>query len=158
MSYVFKSKEPLIIDSIPKELTLDSIKSYDKKYKQFNDEIILHDYAHLFINQFQENFLREYELINSNEIRNFIFKNDDLIELFHEINFLIKKYFNDYPCSLEFVQDPEFNSLNQLVIYVHGEESSFDEDWGILKQLNKEIRMLNISNKDVKSLVSVDLW
>ena len=155
MSYVFKNKETPLIESMQKGLTLDSIISYDNNFPK---EILLENYASLFIYQFKENILKEYSLINEDKIRNFIFRNDDLIELFQDINLLIKEYFNDYSCSLEFVQDPEFNSLNQLVIYIHGVESSFDDDWESLKQLKKDSRLLNISNRDVKSLVSVDLW
>lgn len=123
-----------------------------------NDFHIIANYLNSFTDQFKFNFLEEYVLLNRYEVKKFILLNDDLIELFQEINILRNKYFNSYPCSLEFVQDPEFTSLDQLVIYIHGAESSFDEDWETLKLLNKDIRMLNISNNSIKNLVSVDLW
>ena len=84
MSYVFKNKETPLIESMQKGLTLDSIISYDNNFPK---EILLENYASLFIYQFKENILKEYSLINEDKIRNFIFRNDDLIELFRILIF-----------------------------------------------------------------------
>lgn len=58
---------------------------------------------------------------------------------------------------MEFIQDPEFESLNQLLIYVSNDDSNFDNDWELLGQLKTEIRSLNLSNNEIKRFLEVDL-
>lgn len=59
---------------------------------------------------------------------------------------------------MEFDKDPETPSFNKLVIYVKGDDESFDKDWDELKRINKEIRNLSLYDDSLKNLLSVDLW
>lgn len=121
-----------------------------------SDKLVLKNYLKEFIRQFQLNILNNYNLINPKEIIKFVLDNDDLIDLFQKINPLIKEYFPNHIYCLEFVPDPEFSNLNQLVCYIKVDDAVFYEEWKILKQLNKDIRHSIGSNS--KSLFSVDLW
>lgn len=102
--------------------------------------------------------LNDFELLNEEMILNFIFHNIGLLELIKQAKPIIKKHFPKYDCALEFNSDPEIPDLNQIVLYVKGDENSFDEDWEDLKNVNKEIRNLTLYDDSVKSLFSVDLW
>ena len=59
---------------------------------------------------------------------------------------------------MEFDKDPEIPNFNKIVMYVKGEDESFDEDWEEVKKVNKEIRALSLYDGSVKNLLSVDLW
>lgn len=139
---------------------LDTFNNYDfyESSEIHNTYEIMSRYLHFFINQFQLNILIEFNLINPIYIFKFVRDNIDLIELIKKVNTLLKYYFPNHDYCLEFVPDPEFDSLNQLVVYIKVDESSFDEEWDLLKKLNKNIRSLKVSNPKVKQYFSVDLW
>ena len=88
----------------------------------------------------------------------FIIEHLGLIELIENAALIIKNHFPKYSFGLEFEEDPEISSLNKLVLYVKGDEGSFDEDWEEVKKVNREIRKLSLYDDSVKSLFSVDLW
>ena len=44
------------------------------------------------------------------------------------------------------------------MIYVKGEDESFDENWEEIKKVNKEIRTLSLYDDSVINLLIVDLW
>lgn len=100
----------------------------------------------------------DFNLINIMEIQDFILLHDDLFDYLSQIKLLLQNYFSEYDYCLEFYSDPELQSLNQLVIYINGDESSFDEDWSSLKRMNSEINELGNFPNSVKHLISVDLW
>ena len=110
-----------------------------------------------FMKSFQD-ILDGFELLNEEQIIDFIFHNIGLLELIENANPLIKEHFPDKSFGLEFDEDPEISSLNKLVLYVKGDEGSFDEDWEEVKKVNREIRKLSLYDDSVKSLFSVDLW
>lgn len=111
----------------------------------------------LFIESFKTS-LNDFELFNEEEILNFIFHNIGLLELINLTKSLIKEHFPNYDYGLEFNSDPEIPNLNQIILYVKGNEDSFDEEWEEVKKVNKEIKKLVIYDDSVKSLFSVDLW
>ncbi len=110
-----------------------------------------------FIESFKT-VLSNFELINKEEILNFIFHNIGLLELIKNIKPIIKEHFPNYAYALEFTSDPEIPEFNQIILYVKGDENSFDEDWVKLKKVNKEIRKISLYDNSIKSLFTVDLW
>ena len=108
--------------------------------------------------EFIKNTLSNYDLINEEEIINFIVKNIGLMELIEKATPIIKNHFPNNSFALEFDKDPEIPNFNKIVMYVKGEEESFDEDWEKVKKVNKEIKTLSLYDDDVKNLLSVDLW
>ena len=107
---------------------------------------------------FIKNTLSNFELLNESETIKFIVKNIGLIELIEKATQIVKNHFPANSFALEFDEDPEIPSFNKLVIYVKGEDESFDEDWEEIKIINKEIRKLPLYDDSVKNLLSVDLW
>ena len=105
-----------------------------------------------------ENWLKDYdfELVNKEEILNFISLNTGLLDLITSSMFIIKKYFRDCDCVLEFEIDPEISDLSQLVLYVKVDTDSFDESWEKMRIMNKEIRKISYKNS-LNGLFSVDL-
>ena len=104
------------------------------------------------------NTLSNFELLNESETINFIVKNIGLIELIEKVTPIMKNHFPNNNFALEFDKDPEIPSFNKLVIYIKGEDESFDEDWEEIKRINKKIRNLSLYDDTVKNLLSVDLW
>ena len=89
-----------------------------------------------FIESFKT-ILSNFELLNKEEILNFIFHNIGLLELIKNIKPIIKKHFPNHDYALEFNSDPEIPQFNQIILYVKGDENSFDEDWVEVKKVNK---------------------
>ena len=110
-----------------------------------------------FIESFKTT-LSDFELLNKEEILNFIFHNIGLLELIKSTKSIIKKHFPNHSYALEFNSDPEIEKLNQIVVYIKGEENSFDKDWEEVKKVNKKIRKVSLYDNSVKSLLIVDLW
>lgn len=110
-----------------------------------------------FIESFKTT-LNGFELLNGEEILSFIFHNIGLLELIRCVTLLIKEYFPNYNYALEFNSDPEIPNFNQIILYVKGDGTSFDNDWEKLKKLKKEIRKVSLYDNSVKSLFSIDLW
>lgn len=110
-----------------------------------------------FIESFKT-ILSDFELLNKKEILNFIFHNIGLLELIKSTKPIITEHFPNHSYALEFNSDPEIEKLNQIVVYIKGEENSFDKDWEEVKKVNKEIRKVSLYDNSVKSLLTVDLW
>ncbi len=108
-----------------------------------------------FDSKFQD-LIAKFKTLNHDEIYEFIAENDLFLDLYDDIVPLIEKYFPKCSCSLEFHADPEFDNLNQLVIYVHSNDEDFEKDWKKLEELNEDIR--ESLGSEVKELISVDLW
>ena len=110
-----------------------------------------------FIKSFKTT-VSDFELLNKEEILNFIFHNIGLLELIKNTKPIIKKYFPNHDYALEFESDPEIPKFNQIILYVKGDENSFDEDWEEVRKVNKEIRKISLYDNSVKNLFTVDLW
>lgn len=132
------------------------------RYFEYNysKEKILKEYLENFIKSFQLNILKQYTLINRDKIIKFILDHYDLIELIYNINPLLLKYFPNYNYYMEFVLDPEFESLNQLIIYIHDTDSNnnFDINWNKLEKIREKIEKIDISNNEIKKFLDLDLW
>ncbi|WP_304093168.1 hypothetical protein [Methanobrevibacter ruminantium] len=138
-------------ESFDVSFSQDSLK-YDGNYSVTNVE----NYPSFVY--FIKNTLSNFDLLNEDEIIMFIIEHLGLIELIENAALIIKNHFPKYSFGLEFEEDPEISSLNKLVLYVKGDEGSFDEDWEEVKKVNREIRKLSLYDDSVKSLFSVDLW
>ncbi|WP_346661487.1 hypothetical protein [uncultured Methanobrevibacter sp.] len=123
----------------------------------FDEVIQFSKYFESFEFKFNELY-NEFKLINPKDIHNFILLNDDLFDYLEKIIILLHTYFNDREYYLEFSLDPEIQNLSQLILYVKSGESSFDRDWDLLRNLNKEIRHIGEFPSTLKKLISVDLW
>ena len=80
-----------------------------------------------------ERELINYNLINPIEIYDFFKENNDMESLIIETLGLIKKYFPNSKNYLEYVDDPEYENLSSLVIYVINKGKSFEENHEIYK-------------------------
>ncbi|WP_407462843.1 hypothetical protein [Methanobrevibacter sp.] len=107
---------------------------------------------------FIQNTLSNFDLVNEDDIIDFIIKNIGLIELIEKVAPVLKNHFPRYGFGLEFDKDPEIPSFNKIIVYVKGDDGSFDEDWEEVKKVNREIRKLSLYDDSVKNLLSVDLW
>lgn len=140
------------------------IEEFDVNFNQISKTVNSEDYSvrnfekYPSFVKFIKNTLNNFELLNEKEIINFIIKNIGLIELIEKVTPIIKNHFPTNSFALEFDKDPEIPSFNKLVIYVKGEEESFEKDWEEIKKVNKEIRTLSLYDDSVKSLLSIDLW
>ena len=121
------------------------------------EPILISKYFDSFDFKFNELY-NEFNLINPKEIYKFILCNDDLFEYIDKIVILLHKSFQNKKYCLEFSLDPEIQDLSQLIIYIDTNDESFDRDWALLRDLNKEIRHIKEFPLTLKKLISVDLW
>lgn len=106
------------------------------------EPILISKYFDSFEFKFNELY-NEFNLINPKDIYKFIIWNDDLFEYLDKIVILLHKFFQNKKYCLEFSLDPEIQDLSQLIIYINTNELSFDGDWELLRELNKEIRHID---------------
>lgn len=130
-----------------------------EKYKHpYLNEVISRIKKYPSIIKFIENTLSNFELLNKDEIINFIVKHMGLIELIEKVTIIISDYFPNNSFALEFDKDPEIPNFNKIIMYVKGEDETFDKDWKKVKKVNKEIRTLSLYDDSVKNLLFIDLW
>lgn len=141
-----------------------NIESFDVNFTQSNETVNYEKYSvgdfekyPSFI-KFIKNTLSNFDLLNEKEIIDFIVKNIGLMELIEKVTPIIMNHFPNNSFALEFDKDLEIPNFNKIVVYVKGEDESFDEDWEEIKKVNKEIRTLSLYDDSVKNLLSVDLW
>lgn len=134
-----------------------SPKSLNNDYINVDNVISISKYYDFFDFKFNK-LSNEFNLINPKEIYDFILLHDDLFDYLDQIKLFLQKYFHDNDYCLEFSFDPEFKSLNQLVVYINSNDASFEEDWLLLKKVNHDIYNLSKFSTKIKHLISVDLW
>ena len=122
-----------------------------------SETILTSKYFDSFDFKFNELY-NEFNLINPKDIYKFILLNDNLFDYLDKITLLIHKFFQNKKYCLEFSLDPEVQDLSQLIIYINTDELSFDKDWELLRELNKEIRHVDGFPSTLKRMISVDLW
>ena len=101
--------------------------------------------------------LDNFKLINRDDIIDFIAKHIGLLELIEKSYPLLEKYFPKYSYFLLYSIDPEIINLEHLILFIDGNEEAYDEDCLKLRNLEKEIEDLKISNCGVKPLLLVDV-
>lgn len=97
-----------------------------------------------------------YELYNPEQLKSFIRDRENALEFIHEITPLMNEYFPNYDKVLEFCEDPEFESLNSIIIYIKGND--YHKDKLILNKFVKEPLYRFKFAKKINGLVSVSLW
>ena len=102
--------------------------------------------------------LDNFKLVNRDEIINFIDEHNGLLELIEKSYPLVRKYFPKYSYCLLYSIDPEILNLEHLMLFINGDEDFYDEDCLRLRDLEKEIDDLKVSNCNVKPLLLVDIW
>ena len=140
------------------------VDSFDVNFNQDSSNINSGDYSLTTVEnyptflKFIENTLSNFDLLNKDEIINFIVKNLGLIDLIEKVEPIIENHFPQYDCCLEFSRDPEIPNFNKIILYVKGNDESFDDDWEEIKKINREIRNLTLYDDDVRNNFSLDLW
>ena len=99
-----------------------------------------------------------YEIHRLHEVKGFVKKNGELLGYINRITPIINNYFPRYEKCLTFCQDPEFEELDDITIYIKSIKSEFDNDWKKLDQLEKELSYITDFSTELKGLISVDLW
>ena len=102
--------------------------------------------------------LDNFKLINKEEIISFLNKHTGFMEFIEKVYVLIRKYFPKYSYALLYVIDPQIKNYDHLMLFINGDEKVHAEDRLKLKDLEKEIRKLKISNSSLKNLLLVDVW
>ena len=97
---------------------------------------------------------KHYELLNPDEIYEFIKLNNNLLNELYQVLPLLNKYFPSKRFQLKFVPDYEFEELNQLVVYICSDEDNFEDDWKIINELDAKLR----SNIAVDVMVNDDIF
>lgn len=110
----------------------------------FNDEI--------------EKLSKNYDIHKTQQIKDFIIKNTELICYIDTITPIINNHFPDYKKCITFCKDPEFDELDDITIYINSVKDEFDNDWKKLDKLEKELFCLSGFPTKIKGLISVDLW
>lgn len=101
--------------------------------------------------------LENFKLINRDEIVDFIRSNNGLLELIEKAYPLLMKYFPTYSYCLLYSVDPEILNLEHLMLFINGIDEVYDEDCLKLRDLEREIEELKVSNCNVKPLLLVDI-
>ena len=101
--------------------------------------------------------LENFNLINPDEIVDFIKSHNGLLELIEKAYPLIKEYFPKYSYCLLYSPDPEILNLEHLMLFINGNEEVYDEDCMKLRELERDIDNLKVSNCNVKPLLLVDV-
>lgn len=101
---------------------------------------------------------KSFEIHKADELKGFIKNNVGLIEYINCLIPLINNHFPNSKKCLTFSQDPEFDELDDVTIYIHTFKSDFDDDWKKLDELEKEIFYIDEFSNQIKGLVLLDLW
>ena len=72
---------------------------------------------------------KNFEIHNALKVKEFLGKNSELILYINRITPLINNHFPDYKKCITFCQDPEFDGLDDITIYINSFKSEFDNDW-----------------------------
>ena len=118
-------------------------------------------YTSLPIDSFDDEFKKlskDYEIHKTKQVKKFIDEHNPLLAYINAITPLINKYFPEYKKCIIFSEDPEFEGLDDITIYIKSFKSSFDSDWKRLDELEDELFYITEFSRKIKSLVSLDLW
>ena len=111
------------------------------------------------IKNFEDNFNKlsqNYEIENSDKLKEFIKKHENVLEYIRELTPLINKYFPNNEKSIEFCEDPEFDDLDFVMIYI--ECSIYEKDKKTLDEFKKEPLYISKFSRNIRGLLCVELW
>ena len=105
-----------------------------------------------------EKLSQNYVLRRIDDLERYLKKDERLVQYILSITPIINSYFPQNKKYLTYCIDPEFSDLNQAVICVIGNDSSFEEEHDLMNRLNSEILHLDEFSVEVKSSVAVRMW
>lgn len=105
-----------------------------------------------------ERLSKNYKIHRIDQVKKFIKKNSELIGYINTITPIIEEYFPKNLKCITFCQDYEFEELNDITIYIHSSDDTFDEDCKKFDELEIEIIELNEFSTNITKLLSMDLW
>ena len=105
-----------------------------------------------------ERLSKNFEIHKLIELKNFLQKNAGLIQYIDRITPIINSHFPDYKKCITFCQDPEFEELDDITIYINSLKTEFDKDWKQLDKLERELFYIKDFSTEIKGLISMDLW
>ena len=94
---------------------------------------------------------KDYELVNPDEIYDFIKLNNNLLNELDQVLPILNNYFPNRKFYLEFAPDYEFEDLNLLIVFVCTDDEHFEEDWKIISKLDSELHLsivVDVCGKD----------
>lgn len=103
-----------------------------------------------------DKLLKNYEIRDSEKVKNFIGNNEDILDYIDEITPLINRYFPNNRKFIEFCEDPEFSDLDFVMIYI--ECSIYEKDKKILAKFKNEPLYMSKFSRNIHGLVCVELW
>ena len=104
-----------------------------------------------------EKLSHNYEIHKPHKVKDFIKRNAELVPYINRITPIIDNHFPSYKKCLTYCQDPEFEELDDITIYINSFRSEFDDYWKKLDELEKELFHITEFSTKIKGLVSVDL-
>ena len=107
--------------------------------------------------QMPKEITENYEIHNCELVMDFLKRNIGLLEYINAITPLINNHFPDYGKCMTFSQDPEFDELDDITIYISTFKSSFEDDWRKLDELEREIFYITEFSTIIKGFVCLDL-
>ena len=105
-----------------------------------------------------EKLSKYYILRKTDELKEYLKKDERLIQYIKFITPIIRKYFSARKIYLTYCIDPEFEELNDVKICVIGNDSSFEDEHELMNNLNDELLHSTEFPVEVKSLLSVRMW
>jgi hypothetical protein len=105
-----------------------------------------------------EKLSESYNIEKRQKVKEFVNNNPKLIQYLDKITPIINNYFPHNLKTLTFCEDPEFEELNDITIYIHTTESEYPADWKKYDELETEILTRNDFSTKIKQLVSISLW
>lgn len=109
------------------------------------------------INEKIEKLSESYNIEKRQKVEEFMNDNPELIQYLDKITPIINNYFPHNLKTLTFCEDPEFEELNDITIYIHTTESQYPADLKKYDELETEVLRRNDFSK-TKQLVSISLW
>ena len=107
---------------------------------------------------FSSSLSKYYILRKTDELKEYLKRDERLIQYIKFITPIIRKYFSERKIYLTYCIDPEFEELNDVKICVIGNDSSFEDEHELMNNLNDELLHSTEFPVEVKSLLSVRMW
>jgi len=123
-----------------------------------NDNVeITEEFIKDYVYQFYNVVFEPFQIKDFQNVYDFVYKNDDLIDLLRNIKPIVRNYFPNEELVLEYVPDPEID-LNQLVLFIktfnYKDNAEIVENK--LDKLDSEIFPLLNDNTRNKFLIEVE--
>lgn len=109
-----------------------------------------------FKDEFDE-ISKNYLLYEKEFVKRFFTERYGLINYVNHITPIINSHFEDYQKMIVFNQDPEFDSLSNIIIYIESSEEFEERDEETLNRLKHEIKKCDLFPRNIKNICSIEL-